>query len=133
MWRWVIWSVLIGHLTGCATATQWRRRTTVETMDAVFAECAERHQAGQYSTWSEMVRCGNDGARQILTARYARSTELVRFALQYRLTIAQQMDAGTLSETEGQARLNAVGRYLHTLPASFDALLSLDDGNLPST
>jgi hypothetical protein len=50
---------------------------------------------------------------------------MVTVALEYRLQVARQMDAGKISEEEGKSRLEKTNGDIRALPGSFADLLSL--------
>ena len=117
--------VLVLTLAGCSTIAQRRRQSSLDQIDRIFVQCAEKHQRGELSGWTAEVRCGNESARQAIAGSNARYTEMVTVALEYRLQVARQMDAGKISEEEGKSRLEKTNGDIRALPGSFADLLSL--------
>lgn len=124
MVRYGICLILLCGLAGCSTLSHWRQRNSLAEIDRIFSAC-EAKRGGGPASWTETVRCGNDGARSILAQSRSPYADLIEAALISRLAIARQIDAGALPEEEGKAKLAALDASIHALPGSTMDLLSM--------
>jgi len=115
-------------LASCSTLTQkfarrhWR--SILDQIDRVFVECGEQQVGNKETHWIEVVRCGNDGARQVLADSKSPYAALVEAALTQRQEVAQQIDTGTITAEEGKMRLAEIDELIDKLPGSLTDLLS---------
>ena len=111
-------------VTGCTTLTPWRRLNPSVQLEPIFAACAAQRVSTPLS-WTETVRCGNERVQRLLADSNSRYAGLIEAGLAARLTLARQIDAGSLPETEGQGKLAALDAQLQALPGSTMELLRL--------
>jgi hypothetical protein len=112
-------------LPSCSLLAQQRWQSTRDHIHYVFTQCETQRLHDRAAQWTETVRCGNDGTRSILAHSRSPYADLIAAALASRLAIAQQIDAGMISEGEGTARIAVLDHYIHTLPGSLLDLLTL--------
>jgi len=86
-------------------------------VEQAVLECRERRLAGELSGYVASVRCSNERIRQAWAESGYPHMDLVDLQLAYRLAVAHRVDAGGLSEQDGQrqvseltARINAEAR-----------------------
>lgn len=125
MWYWLTCLVLLYGVSGCSTITHWRQRHSLAQIDRIFAECEAKRSSGGTSSWTETVRCGNDGVQALVEKNGSPYAGLIEAALQSRLALARQIDAGAISVEDGHARLAALDTQIRTLPGSTLELLSM--------
>jgi hypothetical protein len=125
MWLQLTCLVLCCGITGCSTISQWRHRQTLTQIEHIFTACAAKHRRGGLANWVETVQCGNDGVQPLIADSGSPYTELIEAALTSRLTIARQMDEGSLSTDEGQAKLARLNSHMQSLPGSMLELLAM--------
>jgi hypothetical protein len=125
MWYWLTCFLVFCGVSSCSTVAQWRHRSTIAQIDRIFSECEAKRGGSGAASWTETVRCGNDGVQPLLADSGSPYTGLIEAALQSRLALAQQIDAGAISVKDGQARLAALDTQILTLPGSMLELLSI--------
>lgn len=92
--------VLLSSVTGCSTITRWRQRYSQAQIDRIFSESEAKRNSARTQSWTETVRCGNDGVQSIIDESGSPYAGLIGAALTSRLTIAQQIDTGAIPEEE---------------------------------
>jgi hypothetical protein len=131
MWYWLTCLLLFCGASSCSTITQWRHRSTIAQIDRIFSECEAKRGSSGAASWTETVRCGNDGVQPLLADSGSPYAGLIEAALQSRLVLARQIDAGAISVADGQARLAALDTQICTLPGSMLDLLSITAAENP--
>jgi hypothetical protein len=125
MWYWLTCLLLLCGASSCSTVAQWRHTNTFAQIDRIFSDCAAKRGSDGTMSWTETVQCGNDGVQSLIEQSGSPYVGLIAAALQSRLALAQQIDAGVISVEDGQARLAALDTQILTLPGSVLELLSM--------
>jgi len=95
-------------LASCVTADRWKSAS--DEASRISQECRAKRLSGELPNRAASVHCANDRMRQAWLKASFPHMDLVDLALAFRAAIAKRIDAGELSEEEGQlksAELNA--------------------------
>lgn len=78
-----------------ACGTRSDRNAIERQIDAVFAECERRAQAGELRTNVDEVQCQKDGSFRILEQNRSNDMDLMRLVVDNQMELAKRLDAGT--------------------------------------